>query len=152
MYLAPKKRYSFWTPRRLLSESALARSKSGHSHIKGGLGVRSSPFVSMWHLGACAEPKHDNEKVIFCKKAADLPRVFRDLDWEVSGDGPPPRKAPSGGGGKQHGSRGSGKYGGSTGAGENPGTNTFSSQSDRAAYFAKKGKKFGGFSKKKAKD
>ena len=42
MYVVPRKRYHYWTPK------ALKRGKHTHS---GTLGERTSPFVSFWHMG-----------------------------------------------------------------------------------------------------
>eukprot|EP01066_Platyproteum_vivax_P010463 Platyproteum_vivax@DN4680_c0_g1_i1.p1 len=46
LYIVPKKRYAFWTPKHL------ARKK--HTHT-GPLGERTSPFVSMWFVGNLEE-------------------------------------------------------------------------------------------------
>ena len=42
MYVVPRKRYHYWTPK------VLKRGKHTHS---GTLGERTSPFVSFWHMG-----------------------------------------------------------------------------------------------------
>ena len=51
-YLAPVKRYYYWTPKALVKESAQVRveeggrKKRGH---RGPLGERTSPFLSFWY-------------------------------------------------------------------------------------------------------
>eukprot|EP00976_Prorocentrum_cordatum_P076564 1182359-Prorocentrum_minimum.AAC.3 len=53
-YLAPVKRYYYWTPKALVKESEKTRvegggrKKRGH---RGALGERTSPFLSFWYCG-----------------------------------------------------------------------------------------------------
>jgi len=51
-YIAPRKRYNYWTPRGRRSDltSGGAKAKT-HGHTNAALGIRTSPFVSFWYCG-----------------------------------------------------------------------------------------------------
>ena len=51
-YIAPRKRYHYWTPkgRRADVSSGGAKAKT-HGHTNAALGARTSPFVSFWYCG-----------------------------------------------------------------------------------------------------
>ena len=51
-YLAPRKRYHYWTPKgRRADVSAGGAKAKTHGHTSAALGARTSPFVSFWYCG-----------------------------------------------------------------------------------------------------
>jgi hypothetical protein len=51
-FLAPRKRYHYWTPRGRRADIASGGAKAKtHGHTNAALGVRTSPFVSFWAGG-----------------------------------------------------------------------------------------------------
>ena len=52
IYLVPRKRYNYWTPRGRRADVATGGAKKGtHGHTNAALGIRTSPFISFWHAG-----------------------------------------------------------------------------------------------------
>lgn len=82
-YLAPRKRYHYWTPkgRRADISSGGAKAKT-HGHTNAALGSRTSPFVSFWYCGGF-KPKtrkkmRPPEGCVLCWSVEALPHGVRD--------------------------------------------------------------------------
>ena len=51
-YVAPRKRYHYWTPKGRRADVAAGGAKAKtHGHTNAALGARTSPFVSFWYGG-----------------------------------------------------------------------------------------------------
>ena len=54
-YIAPRKRYHYWTPKGRRSDVSGGGAKAKtHGHTNAALGARTSPFVSFWYCGGFA--------------------------------------------------------------------------------------------------
>ncbi len=89
-YLAPRKRYHYWTPRGRRADVAAGGAKARtHGHTNAALGARTSPFVSFWYAGRFPPPARARlappEGCLLCWSLDALPAAVRADGWQGQG-------------------------------------------------------------------
>lgn len=82
-YIAPRKRYNYWTPRGRREDITTGGAKSKtHGHTNAALGVRTSPFVSFWYCGGIGAKIRKQilppDGCLLCWSVDNLPPAVKD--------------------------------------------------------------------------